>query len=63
MEGQIRKLKLLIEEYEEARQELREMIFRWEEYDDPGSDPGLQYSQAEICEELYNQIKEFAQQL
>ena len=33
------------------------MANQWEKYDDPGSDPGIQFSQAEAVEKSYNNLK------
>lgn len=59
----IDKLKSLISDYENERSYLREMADQWEKYDDPGSDPGIQYSQAEIIEKSYNDLKNYIEEL
>ena len=59
----IYKLKQLISEYEDETRELSEMIDRWSHYDDPSSDPGLQYEQELKVEDAYNQIVEFTKTL
>lgn len=56
-------LKQFIEDYEDESRELTEMVYRWNHYDDPGSDPGLQYEQEMKVEKAYNKIVEFIKTL
>jgi hypothetical protein len=62
MQDNISKLKSLIEDYEEEKRELRNMVSNWED-GDPMSDPGLQYEQESKVDAAYNTIVEFAQTL
>ena len=55
----IRNLKWLIQEYDEAVNKLDDMITNWNDYDDPGSDPGLQYEQENKIKDIYNKIENF----
>lgn len=52
-------LKALISEYENEKEILDDMVRDWEEYDDPGSDPGLQYEQEMMVDECWNKLSEF----
>jgi hypothetical protein len=55
----IDKLKALISDYETEKSYLSDMADQWEKYDDPGSDPGIQFSQAEVVEKSYNNLKDY----
>ena len=55
----ILELKSLINDYEYEKRELSYMIGQWEEYDDPGSDPGLQYEQEVKLENEWNKLVKF----
>jgi hypothetical protein len=55
----ILELKSLISDYEYEKRELSYMIGQWEEYDDPGSDPGLQYEQEVKLENEWNKLVKF----
>ena len=55
----ILELKSLINDYEYEKRELSYMIGQWEEYDDPGSDPGLQYEQEIKLENEWNKLVKF----
>lgn len=55
----ILELKSLITDYEYEKRELSYMIGQWEEYDDPGSDPGLQYEQEVKLENEWNKLVKF----
>jgi len=55
----ILELKSLISDYEYEKRELSYMIGQWEEYDDPGSDPGLQYEQEVKLENEWNKLIKF----
>ena len=59
MEDKIRTLKDLISEYEDEVSILDDMNYSWENYGDPGSDPGLQFEQAMKIESAYKEIVEF----
>ncbi len=63
MEEGIRKLKELIGYYDEEKEELESMQKRWEEHDDPGSDPGLQYEQEHKVIKAYNNVIVHAKKL
>jgi hypothetical protein len=52
-------LKSLISEYENEKDNLENMVRDWEEYDDPGSDPGLQYEQEMKVEGCWNKLSKF----
>ncbi len=62
-EENIKKLKRLIEDYEDELQEAVDMIRRWNEQDDPMSDPGLQYEQSNKVDASYEKVVEFAQSI
>lgn len=62
-EDTIYKLKQLISDYQEEQQTLSEMIDAWNDFDDPGSDPGLQFEQEMVVKSAYNKIVEFAKQM
>lgn len=55
----IYQLKSLISEWENEKQDLHDMIENWENYNDPGSDPGLQYEQETKVEECWNELSKF----
>ena len=55
----ILELKSLINDYEYEKRELSYMIGQWEEYDDPGSDTGLQYEQEVKLENEWNKLVKF----
>ena len=55
----IYRLKSLISEWENEKENLDNMRRDWEEYDDPGSDPGLQYEQEMKVEECWNELSKF----
>lgn len=55
----IMELKSLISDYEYEKRELSYMKGQWEEYDDPGSDPGLQYEQEVKIENEWNKLVKF----
>jgi hypothetical protein len=55
----IYQLKSLISEWENEKRDLHDMIKNWENYQDPGSDPGLQYEQETKVEECWNVLSEF----
>ena len=55
----IYRLKSLISDWEQEKENLDNMIRDWEEYDDPGSDPGLQYEQEMKVEECWNELSKF----
>lgn len=55
----IYELKYLIKSWERSKEILKEMIEDWKEYDDPGSDPGLQYEQEMEVEKRWEKIKEY----
>jgi hypothetical protein len=55
----ILELKSLISDYEYEKRELSYMIGQWEEYDDPGSDPGLQYEQEIKLENEWKKLVKF----
>ena len=57
-ENFISRLKSFISDYEYEVREMEAMKERWEEYDDPGSDPGLQYEQEMKIENAFNHIIE-----
>jgi hypothetical protein len=61
-EGMIRDLKNLIDDWEYEKNTLSSMINLWEEYDDPGSDPGLQYEQEMLVEDKWNSITDFCKE-
>lgn len=61
-EGMIRDLKNLIDDWEYEKNTLSSMINLWEEYDDPGSDPGLQYEQEMLVEDKWNLITDFCKE-
>lgn len=63
MEEETKQLKWLIEGFEEENEKLDQMIDCWNKYDDPGSDPGLQYMQGKAVKKAYNKIIEFAKTL
>lgn len=59
-EDKIYKLKSLIRDYEELKEELSTMIDLWNNHDDPMSDPGLQYEKECEVDKAYKAITEFA---
>ncbi len=63
MKEKIRTLKRLIDNYEDELKELEDMVDRWNDFDDPGSDPGLQYEQENRVEIAYGLIVEYAKTL
>ena len=62
-EDKIRSLQSLINEFVMEQQELILMIENWNNHDDPCSDPGLQFEQEELVNNVYNKIKDFAKEL
>lgn len=58
-QDKIYKLKELISIHEHESYELTRMRERWNDHDDPGSDPGLQYEQELIVEKSYYKIIEY----
>jgi hypothetical protein len=62
-EDKIYKLKSLISDYETELRRLQEMIFAWKNYNDSGSDPGLQFEQENEVEKHYNKIKNFLKEM
>lgn len=62
-ERTIYKLKELISEYEEEVRELEQMCRQWNDHDDPGSDPGLQYEQECKVDKMYQEVIQFAKTL
>jgi hypothetical protein len=63
MREQIQKLESLIEEFNEECYVLEQMHINWDEYDDPLSDPGLQYEQEEKVNGLFDKIRDFARNM
>jgi hypothetical protein len=59
----IYKLRNLINDYEYEVGVLDDMETSWNEYDDPGSDPGLQFEQSNKIEDSWNEIVEFCKEL
>jgi hypothetical protein len=55
-------LKILISDWEEEKDRMKEMKTYWEEFDDPGSDPGLQYEQEMKMDEAFERIVDFCKQ-
>lgn len=55
----IDRLKWLIQDWEEEVQCLEEMVDNWENHDDPGSDPGLQFEQEMKIERHWKEIADF----
>jgi hypothetical protein len=55
----IYRLKSLISEWENEKENLDNMVRDWEEYDEPTSDPGLQYEQEMKVEECWNELSKF----
>lgn len=47
-----------ISEYKEEKENLDKMIYLWEIHEDPGSDPGEQYSQAHLVNKKFKNIIE-----
>jgi hypothetical protein len=58
----IRDLKNLIDDWEYEKNTLSSMMNLWEEYDDPGSDPGLQYEQEMLVDDKWNLITDFCKE-
>lgn len=58
----IRDLKNLIDDWEEEKEILKSMVNLWDEYDDPGSDPGLQYEQEMMVDDKWNSITKFCKE-
>lgn len=58
----VHRLKGLIIEYQDECDTLEDMQEAWNTYDDPGSDPGLQYEQELLISEAYGKIKDFVLQ-
>jgi hypothetical protein len=58
----IYELKMLISDWEEEKDRMKEMKTYWEEFDDPGSDPGLQYEQEMKMDEAFERIVAFCKQ-
>lgn len=58
----IRDLKNLINDWEYEKNTLSSMMNLWEEYDDPGSDPGLQYEQEMLVDDKWNLITDFCKE-
>jgi len=58
----IYRLKNLISDWEDEKQNLDNMVESWEQYDDPGSDPGLQYEQEMKVEECWNELSKFCKE-
>lgn len=58
----IRTLKALIRDWEYENQYLEDMIADWEEHNDPGSDPGLQYEQEMKVEKCWNELSKFCKE-
>ena len=61
-ENIIYRLKNLISDWEDEKQNLDNMVESWEQYDDPGSDPGLQYEQEMKVEECWNELSKFCKE-
>lgn len=59
-EDKIYKLKSLIRDYEELKNNLHIMIDLWNNHDDSMSDPGLQYEKECEVDKAYKKITEFA---
>lgn len=55
----IYKLKSLISDWENEKENLHNMVSDWEEYDDPGSDPGLQFEQEMKVEKCWDKLSKF----
>lgn len=58
----IRDLKNLIDDWREEMEILKSMRDLWEEYNDPGSDPGLQYEQEMMVDDKWNSITKFCKE-
>lgn len=54
----IYELEKAILEYKEEESKLDGMVYAWDKYEDPGSDPGEQYSQSHLVNEKFKNIKE-----
>lgn len=66
MSSRLNRLKNLIEEYGDARQDLDNMAHNWsngDAYDQACSDPGLQYAKELECEVMYENIVELCQEI
>lgn len=63
MRNNIIKLEHLIEEFNEEYYVMEQMQINWDEYDDPLSDPGLQFEQGEKVNGLYDEIRNFARSM
>ena len=63
MRNNIQKLEQLIEEFNEEYYVMEQMQINWDEYDDPLSDPGLQFEQGEKVNGLYDEIRNFARNM
>lgn len=59
MEQKIKKLEQLIEDYNELRSELAQMVINWDN-GDPMSDTGLQYEKEMQVAAAYVKIKQYA---
>jgi hypothetical protein len=55
-------LEHLIKEYKYECSVLEDMLECWEQHDDPGSDPGLQYEQEMVIDEKWNKIQSFCKE-
>lgn len=58
----IRNLKNLIHEYEHEREVLSNMVYSWEEFSEPSSDPALQYEQEMIVEKCWDELSKFCKE-
>ena len=63
MDEKIRKLKELIEDYEDKLKDLQDMQTQWDEFYDPGSDPGLQFEQEFRVDMAYDLIAKYSKTL
>ena len=59
----IQELKSLISDYEEELELLEDIVYEWENYSEPASDPSLQFEQSLIIQESYEKIVEFTKTL
>lgn len=55
----IRRLKVLVDNYEELRSELIQLEEQWENEDDPTADPGLQYEKGVQVQNAYEELQNF----
>ena len=62
-EQKIKKIELLIQDYNTELMTLKSMRQIWEDNDEPSCDPGLQHQQESKVQEVYDQIKEMSKKL